>query len=617
MTELYEKNLAALNKRFPGMDKLIEEKKDELLEKENLAVETEINLEGREILKVRKNGRTLYLAGKRSDSLAAVNQIKFLGNIEYSAPFFIVGMGNICYLEELFKEVPKQNDNVVMVYEPSFSIFYAQLFRIDIEELFGDRIVALLVEGINAEKCKQLMKSMLQGDRVPCMKHFILPNYSEICLEKVHDFQKVLKMCAEEYLTSVNTVRRFSTVAVENMLKNADYVRTGYQAKQLLYVVPDGMPAIIVSAGPSLNKNIDELKKAKNKAFIIAVDTAIKPLLNHGIVPDMYAIIDGKKPLDLVAVEESRNIPLLSEVRAAHAVLNYHKGKKFFFREYIPYFDRMYEMNGKEWAGMDVGGSVATAAFSLACYLGIKTVILVGQDLALTGNKTHADGTFEEKMKELDTSKMKMVPGNVEEKVPTRHDFDHYRIWFEDFIAHWQSMYPNFRVINATEGGAKVEGTEISTLKEAIENECKVEADISAAIDKLEPVFDPEEQKKILAYMKDTPKKFHEMAMNAVTEKKLYQKLDKMTQNHNMDHAAYEKLLKQIKKNTKKIEKNPNYGLVEETLGRADSILKTSQYIEYGSFEDECKEIARRGILFMELIEECANLFEDFSREVL
>ena len=342
----------------------------------------------------------------------------------------------------------------------------------------------------------------------------------------------------------------------------------------------------------------------------------MKPLLRNGIIPDMYAIIDGTKPLELVAVEESRNIPLLSEVRAAHAVMDYHKGKKFFFREFTPYFDRMYEMNHKEWAAMDVGGSVATAAFSLACYLGLGTVIMVGQDLALTGNKTHADGTFKEKMEELDTSKMKMVPGNVEEKVPTRPDFDHYRIWFEDFIARWKNMYPNFRVINATEGGAKIEGTEILTLKEAIEKECKIEADVSANIEKLEPMFNPEEQKKILVYMKDTPKKFHEMAVNAAAGKKLYQKLDKLTQNHNMDNAAYDKLLKQIKKNTKKIEKNQNYSLVEETLGRANSILKTSQYIEYGSFEEECKEIARRGILFMELVEECANLFEGFSDEV-
>ena len=34
--------------------------------------------------------------------------------------------------------------------------------------------------------------------------------------------------------------------------------------------------------------------------------------------------------------------------------------------------------------------------------MGSKTIILIGQDLALTDNKTHADGTFEDKMKEID-----------------------------------------------------------------------------------------------------------------------------------------------------------------------------------------------------------------------
>ena len=78
----------------------------------------------------------------------------------------MVGIGNGCYLEELFKEVPKKNDNMVMVYEPSFSIFYEQLFHVDIEELFEDRIVALLVEGINEEGIKPLIKQMLRGQSI-------------------------------------------------------------------------------------------------------------------------------------------------------------------------------------------------------------------------------------------------------------------------------------------------------------------------------------------------------------------------------------------------------------------------------------------------------------------
>lgn len=613
---MIEKNLEALEKRFPSMAELIQEKKEELLEKENLEVLSERNLEGEEILKVRRNGRTLYLAGKRSAAGAAKKMVQFLGDIAYSAPVFIVGMGNIHYLEELFRVIPESSDNTIMIFEPSFSIFYAQLQRVDFEKLFGKRLVVLVVDGINNVNIKVLMNQMLNGDRVPYMKHFILPNYNEICLEATVEFQKKLKEQAEFYLTEENTRRMFSGVLVENLFKNARYVKEGYQAKQLLGIVKKDIPAILVSAGPSLNKNIDELKKAKNKAFIIAVDTAIKPLLAHGIVPDMYAIIDGKKPLNLVEVEESKEIPLIATVNAANAVLAYHTGKKFFFRQTFNFINKMYDMNKKEFAPMSSGGSVATMAFSLVTHLQVQTVIMVGQDLALTGNKTHADGTFKEKMEEEDTSKMKLVEGNVEDKVPTRQDFDHYRIWFEDYIEHWKKIYPEFRVINATEGGAKIAGTEIMSLKEAIEKECTKETSVSEDIAKLKPVFSAEEQEKIEEYLCDMPKQFHEIVMLAKAGRSLYKKLEKLTTNHNSDKTAYDKILKQIKKNTKKIEKNLNYQLIEDTLSRADSILKTSQYFEYQSFEDECKEIARRGIKFMELIEECATLFEKYSQEI-
>ncbi|WP_373845633.1 6-hydroxymethylpterin diphosphokinase MptE-like protein, partial [Clostridium sp.] len=46
------------------------------------------------------------------------------------------------------------------------------------------------------------------------------------------------------------------------------------------------IPAIIVSAGPSLDKNISELKRAEGKALIIATDAVLTTLKNHGIVPD-------------------------------------------------------------------------------------------------------------------------------------------------------------------------------------------------------------------------------------------------------------------------------------------------------------------------------------------
>ncbi len=617
MKDILDNNLQFLDEKYPGMKELILEKREDLLEEEQLEVLVEENLENEEILKVRRNGRTLYLAGKRSAHLSAENQVQALGKIEQSAPIFMIGMGNACYLEEILKATSREN--VILLYEPSFSIFYKQIQRLNLKEIFGQHIIALLVGEINddAGSVTALCQSMLRGNRIPIMKHFILPNYKEICLEQILTFEKLLGNVVSRNVSDLNTTRRFHHVYVDNLFHNADYIRTNYQAVQLDAILPKDIPAIVVSAGPSLNKNIEELKNAENRAFIVAVDTAIKPLISHGIIPDMFVIVDGLKPLDLIEVEESRNIPLLTTSVAAKAVLHYHKGKKFFFNEGITFVNQMYEMNKKAFIPMPSGGSVATLAFSYVSHLGFDRIILVGQDLALTGNKTHADGTFKEKMKEQDTSGYQMVEGNYEEKVPTRPDFDEYRKWFEEYIANWGQKYESFKVINATEGGAKIAGTEVMTLKEAIEQECTKEVDIKRCMDELKPQFDDEEQKKILEYFHDTPKEFKQMADLAADGKHLYEKLEKMTQNGNVDKKAYEKVLKKIKKTTKKIERNVDYQLVEESLSVADQILKSAQYAGYQSFDEECQGIADRGKKFMGLIQECAQMLAEFAETTL
>lgn len=608
------KNLTALEKRYPGMKKLIEDKKEELLGQEAVDIWWEEALNGEMILKVRRENRSLYLAGRRDPGAPAVNQIGLLGKIVPNAPILIVGMGNLHYLKEL---LDKADDSVViLLYEPIFSVFYKQLEIIDIDELFQKRLIALIVEGINGEELQPFLRDMLKPDRIPLMKSFTLPNYEELALEKIRDFYKAAKELTAEYSVNLHTKIYFNRVVADNFYHNVNYIRTGYKASQLYGALPKDIPAIVVAAGPSLNKNIRELKRAKNRAFIIAVDTAIKPLLKEGIVPDMFAMLDGKKPLHLVETEAARQIPLLALATGAREILDYHTGKKFFVSEGYSYIAEMFSMNEKRLERLSYGGSVATLAFSLACNLDFPTVIMVGQDLAYTGNKSHADGTFQEKMEEKDTANYLMVPGNYEEKVPTMRNLDSYRRWFESFIAYWKESH-NVRFVNATEGGAKIEGTELLTLREAIDQECSGETDIAACIEKLEPAFDKEEQEKILEYFHNTPKRIHDIILLAREGKRWYQKLDKLCRNGNVDKRAYVKLLTRIKKNRKNIEKNENYQIISETMVYAEQILMSSQYFNYETMEEEGRELARQGRLFMELLEECAGIMEELAKETV
>ncbi|GFI31613.1 hypothetical protein IMSAGC013_03010 [Lachnospiraceae bacterium] len=379
--------------------------------------------------------------------------------------------------------------------------------------------------------------------------------------------------------------------------------------------IPNDVPAFVVSAGPSLNKNIKELRRAKNKSFIIAVDTAVKPLLQEGIVPDMFATLDGIKPLELVETEQAKELPLLTMVTSASAILDYHTGKKFFFDEGYIYVRKLFEMNGKRLEGFPIGGSVATLAFTLACHLGFRKIIFVGQDLAYTDNKSHADGTFQDAMPEENTEKFIRVPGNYEKEVPTLKNLNGYRKWFGEYI-EWWTKGRETTFINATEGGARIEGTKLMTLAEVIDRECVKEVDIPSCIERLEPVFDEEEQKKISAFFQDTPKQVHGIVSLAREGKKLYQRLDKLCKKGNMDKRAYLKILKRVKQNRKKIEENPNYQLLSQSMTKAEQIIRSGQYFRRETIEEEGMELARQGIKFMELLEEYAGIMEEYTKTV-
>ena len=610
---LKEKNLKTLEKRFPGICKIIEEKREELIKKEAMQMTEETAFNGERILAAKKDGRRLYLAGRRDPKAHPVNQISVLGKIVPNAPVLILGMGNIHYLEELMAQTDESV--IVMLYEPLFSVFEKQLERVDFEKIFGRRTVALIVEGINEGGMEGIVRTMLQGDKIPLMKYFVLPNYVELCREQVNHFLELLVKITENYYMGIGTKMFFSPYQAENFYHNVQYIPTGYKAFQLFRAIPDDIPAFVVSAGPSLNKNIKELKRAKNKSFIIAVDTAVKPLLREGIVPDMFATLDGLKPLELVKTEQARNLPLLTMVTAANAILDYHTGKKFFYDEGYEYVRKMFEMNGKKLEGFPTGGSVATLAFSLTCHLGFRKIIFVGQDLAYTDNKSHADGTFQDAMPEEDTEEFIKVPGNYETEVPTLKNLDSYRKWFGEYIEWWTRGHKTV-FINATEGGARIEGTELMTLSEVIDRECVKEVDVSACIDRLEPVFQEEEQEKIRIFQQDTPKQVHQIVTLAREGKKLYQQLEKLCQKGNMDKQAYLKILKRVKQNRKKIEENPNYQLLSESMTKAEQIICSGQYLRRETMEEEGIELARQGKKYMELLEEYAAITEEYTKKV-
>lgn len=610
---IYEKNLETLAAHYPEMDKRIREAQAE----SEVEILEESSYSGETILKIRKDERCCYLNGKRDTEELARKWVETLGELQRDTPVLMMGVGNFTYLKELAEQT--ENPLTIVVYEPSLQIFRKFLEMTDIQKWMEKHLIIFWVdglEGMDAKSMGDIINQVLKYELLDSAKYFILPNYEVLFPEETVVFVKSCRDTALKELSIYQTNKLFSEVMVKNLFSNARYLCDGYKTTQLVEVIPRDIPGIVVAAGPSLNKNIHELKKAKGKAFIFAVDTAIKPLLQAGIIPDMFAVIDALKPIELVQMEEARDIPLLTTLNAAPEVLNYHRGMKFFFNEGYLFAEDIFEKSGHRAGDVSSGGSVATNIFSLFYKIGIETVILVGQDLAYTGNKSYADGTFQEKIEEVDTSYFMMVEGNFEKKVPTRTDLKLFIDWYNMYIERIREYDKEFRVINATEGGAKIQNTELMTLEEAIKQVCNKEVDIRACLEKLPPMLNEEAREWTVEYLKRIPEEFQKLKKAAGKLKKLYQKLDKICDKKNIDRKEYLSVLKKIEKQRQIIDGMKVYQMISITMSNAHYMLLAEQHLQESSLQKEGKEIAQMGITYIEDAIKCAAVFEKYAEDI-
>ncbi|EOS44183.1 6-hydroxymethylpterin diphosphokinase MptE-like protein [Lachnospiraceae bacterium JLR.KK009] len=612
--EIWKKNLEAMEKWYPSFADMIREEK---YTKDEIEVEIELSLDGEKVFRIKKDNRQLYLGGKRNAKEPVKLWIERIGILHKYTPFFLFGLGSGAYLKALVQNTEKEVN--IVAYEPSISIFITMLEEIDISEEIENRPIAFVVEGLNDEEFDPIMKKVVDIESMGFLREEVHPNYKEIYGETLLKYVKPLQRMVQNIRVNYNTGVLFSKNMAQNVLHNMKYAVEGYNTKKLSDAIPHNGAGILVAAGPSLNKNIMELKKAKGKAFIVAVDTAIKPLVKAGIMPDAFFTIDPHKPLDLIAIDGAENIPVIAPTCAHYPLLDHQKGKKiFYFDNYIiPY--RMYERNKKKFYDVSNGGSVACCVLSLLYKMGFNTIILVGQDLAYTDNKTHADGTFAEKMEEKDTRNMHMVKGNYEEKVPTLMNLRIYLEWFEKYIEGMKKYGSgNVRVINATEGGAYIEGTELMTLKEAIEKECNgEEIDFQSCIEHMESEFSDEERRNAAEYLHSIPEKYEEIKKGAKLLKKAYQSLEKSSKSGNWDKEKYLKTLNKIKKLIQKCYGNDGFQLIDLTMPSADYIIRSEYYYENDDVMKDMQETAQKGIKYSELLETAAGLLKKLAEDTL
>lgn len=592
--EIYNKNMKCILESNPYLWETLQEQ-----EESEYDVFVDTSISGEKIVGINLNGKDWYFNSRYSaEEVAKVwtegNEVQ-----NYESVIVVFGFSNGMYLKKLIEKYP---DNIIIAYEPSMALMQLVLKEIDLSDCLMHEKLFLAVGEKGKRLFTEYVQTLIKYTKYKLVDWFVIPNYRKLFELDYLKVQHIYMIWMRQITLDRNTFILLQDEFADNYLANMYDFFNNYTIDGLYdcfkKIDKEKRPAIVVSAGPSLDKNINELKKAKDKAFIIVVDTALKAVLRAGIVPDLTITIDPHKPLILFEDERIRKLPMIFCIMSNKQVMDSQKGKKIFFGDSESYIQAIFNKYDKKLSTLETGGSVACNAFSTAVFLGFKNIILVGQDLAYPNGKEHTkdayDNEAENKLK--DGKRYFEVEDIYGGKVLTEENMDAYRLWFETQIVR----YPHLHVIDATEGGAKIRGTEVLTLNETIERECKNlrKIDFAKVIDGITKTYSGEELDEITKQLYNIPEELKKLKRKIKSGIKQYEELERQGRlnESERDETQIRKIAKKIEKINQWIDEKQEIYLIHMYNYKDEYIVQEEVYDIKDELNEELCAIAQNGI---------------------
>lgn len=457
-----------------------------------MSLNIETSKDGFKILQVEIDGKKKYLGSKYNQQREIDNFISSFGEITEKDNYIIFGLSFGEHIKRLLDLIGNSDKNILVIELNEELIDYCENNN-SIKNILSNNKVSLIKE---KEKIKEFFKNFINEGNINYLKVSQYCKYLELYKNDLIDMYNEIKNEITKVTLRRNTVLSDSKVFLNNFFDNIKYIAK-YSEVNKLKDKYKNKPAIIVSAGPSLSKNIDELIGIEN-ALIFSGGRTLKALMSKGINPSCIGVVDpGEVAYKLVTgYIDKANCPLFFNDCTPSKIIEEHKGNKFYALQNGFVGNALNE----EIPSLYGGGSIAHSLTLLAIYMGCNPIIFIGQDLAYTNDQGHdnlaqndwQNLTFDNYYKNDNDIYVEDIYGRP---VRTSIQLNSYRINFEDIIAENDQV----EFINATEGGAKIKGTKNEKLKEVL---LKLKKERIVPIE--EYLDNDDKTEKIIAALKNT-----------------------------------------------------------------------------------------------------------------
>jgi hypothetical protein len=429
-----------------------------------------------------EHGASSVALHSRYDPLREARQIVKKQDTAETDYFILLGFG-LGYLLDALLEEDGAACNRYFIIESDLEILRAAFEARDLTPILSLSHLHFAWPAAGAALAEQWQKFF---DPVQAQKSTFITHLPSVVLDPplFKSAAEMIQSQTFQIFTDINTLVGKAEAFLDNFISN---VHKAAQAPGVVFFsrLFAGVPAVVVSAGPSLDKNIHELRGCEENALILSTDTALKPLLAAGIDPHFvltgdpshinYLHLKGAPIQKALVVAEASSYPGVFDEFAGKIVSCTFENSSL---------RSLSDLLGNK-GSLRAWGSVATMALDFALLLECDPVIFVGQDLAHTDGRIYCTGTcfddewfadvnnreeWARKLETLRSSRRTVVLEDIFGKPIESTD---------KLIAYWNWMIKSFqdhlrvRFINATEGGILKDHVMVASLRESLHCYCR------------------------------------------------------------------------------------------------------------------------------------------------
>lgn len=288
----------------------------------------------------------------------------------------------------LFQQFALKSKGIVLVYEPSIEILASTLEVADLSKELSKTNVYVFNDFEKLQSAYEKLRIINSETTIS-----FLPSYAKLFGENLKFFASEMQKVMGRSILNENYFKTKLRPAVKLVCENISYLLDESLLLSFKDIYKD-KTAVVVSAGPSLDRDIEILKKYKDNVIIITVSQALRTLWQNGITPDFVVCIEQFDSTPQVEGVDISNSYLILEP-TTHTSMHRLKFKRNIS---YPSCTSIANLIWTNYAKINAtpyisSGTVSYTALYSAMFLGCKEIILIGQDLAYCAGKCYSKGT--------------------------------------------------------------------------------------------------------------------------------------------------------------------------------------------------------------------------------